>query len=309
MTKRTLKQQAGRAVAASLAAILVIFMGIGATQGASAAAKKVVPTVLWQETYSGKAGVKPNAKIWQYNMGNGLGWGNNELEYYTNKAAQMSTDGKGHMVITASQVDLNNPSDNYITDYCGQCVFKSARVYTRDQLSFQYGRIEARIQVPEGAGMWPAFWLLGVDRPSCSGWPSCGEIDIMEVRGSTPNVAIGSIHGPGYSGGSSKSNYYYSPDNLSLGGGYHVFRIDWLPNSIKYYVDGNLYGTETPKDVAPNDWVFNARFYMIMNFATGGNFDGSQLDTSIQSAKMSIDYVKYSTLVVNNKAFGKLYKY
>jgi beta-glucanase (GH16 family) len=137
--------------------------------------------------------------------------------------------------------------------------------------------------------------MLGVPRPSCDGWPSCGEIDIMETRGSDPFTSVASLHGPGYSGGSALSTYY-SAGNDPLSAGYHVYRVDWLPNSIKFYVDGRLTGSHRKSTIAPKDWVYNAEFYLILNLATGGNFDGGALDETIQKAELKVDWIKYETL-------------
>ena len=175
---------------------------------------------------------------------------------------------------------------------------------TQGKIGFKYGTISARIKNPEGVGMWPAFWMLGAPRSSCDGWPSCGEIDVVEARGSQPYHSVSSLHGPNYSGGSALSHYYFS-GNTPLTDGYHTYRVDWLPNSIKFYVDNNYVGGKTKAQVAPNDWVFNAEFYLIMNLATGGNFDGGQLDETIQKAEMKIDWIRYTTY----KGVGTLIKH
>lgn len=249
--------------------------------------------ILWTQSFNEKAGTKVDPKIWSYNIGAG-GWGNNEQQYYTNKAANISTDGKGSLVIKAIKVVPDDPKTAYISNWCIDCVYSSARVMTKDKIGFKYGSISARMQVPEGVGMWPAFWMLGVPRSSCDGWPSCGEIDIMEARGSQPYHSVHSLHGPEYSGGNALTNYYFS-GNTPLTGGFHTYRVDWLPDSIKFYVDNNLVAAESKKSIAPDTWVFNAEFYLIMNLATGGNFDGGQLDESIEQAQLKIDWIRYTT--------------
>jgi beta-glucanase (GH16 family) len=272
-----------------------------ATSPRAAAALK--ERVLWTQSFNEKAGTKVDPKVWTYNTGAG-GWGNNEQQYYTSKAANISTDGQGHLVINAIKLDPDDPKNSYITNWCIDCVYSSARVMTKDKIGFKYGSISARIQTPEGVGMWPAFWMLGAPRSNCDGWPSCGEIDIVEARGSAPYTSVASLHGPNYSGGSSLSHYYYA-GNTPLTAGYHTYRVDWLQNSIKFYVDNNYVGGETKTSVLPNDWVFNGEFYLIMNLATGGNFDGGQLDETIQKAEMKIDWIRYSTY----KGVGKLIKH
>ena len=262
--------------------------------GSVAADAVTTEKVLWAQYFDGKKGTKVDTKTWGYDTGNGLGWGNNEQEYYTNKSENISMDGLGHLVITAKKLDPENPKDQYITNWCGDCKYSSAKIVTRDKVGFKYGTLSARIQVPEGVGMWPAFWMLGVPRANCDGWPSCGEIDIMEARGSQPYHSLSSLHGPEYSGGNAKTDYYFA-GNTPLTAGYHTYRVDWLQNSIKFYVDGNYVGGETKTSIAPDDWVFNGEFYLILNLATGGNFDGGALDETIQQAQLKIDWIRYTT--------------
>lgn len=293
-----------RAVVASFALITVLFSSVSAEAISPRAAAPVKEKLLWSQNFSGKAGSRVDSKVWSYDIGNGMGWGNLEQEYYTNKSSNISMDGKGRLVIKAIKLNSDDPKDQYITYWCGDCVYSSAKIVTRDKLGFKYGSISARIQNPEGVGMWPAFWMLGVPRNSCDGWPSCGEIDIVEARGSQPYHSVSTLHGPNYSGGSGLTHYYFS-GNDPLTAGFHVYRVDWLPNSIKFYVDDNLVGGETKSSISPNDWVFNAEFYLIMNLATGGNFDGGALDDTIQKAEMKIDWIKYSTF----KGKGTLVKH
>ena len=282
------------AVAIATAGFLLI-----APVSANAAGEKI----LWTQSFNEKAGAKVDPKVWSYNIGAG-GWGNNEQQYYTNKAANISTDGKGNLVIKAIKLIPDDPKTTYITNWCIDCVYSSARVMTKDKIGFKYGSISARIKVPEGTGLWPAFWMLGVPRNTCDGWPSCGEIDIMESRGSNTSVSVHSLHGPEYSGGNAKTNYFYAGNDL-LSDAFHVYRVDWLPDSIKFYVDNQLVAGHTKKSIAPDSWVFNAEFYIILNLATGGNFDGGQLDETIQQAELKVDWIKYTTL----RGKGKVTRY
>lgn len=282
-----------RATVASLALITVLFSAVSADATSPRTAAPVKERILWTQSFNDKAGTKVDPKVWSYNTGAG-GWGNNEQQFYTSKAANISTDGKGSLVISAVKLDVDDPKNSYITNWCIDCVYSSARVMTKDKIGFKYGSISARIQNPEGVGMWPAFWMLGAPRASCDGWPSCGEIDIVEARGSQPYHSVSSLHGPDYSGGSAISHYYFS-GNTALTAGYHTYRVDWLPNSIKFYVDNKFVGGETKTSLSPRDWVFNAEFYLIMNLATGGNFDGGQLDDTIPLAQMKIDWIRYTT--------------
>jgi len=292
-----------RATVASLALLTVLFSAVSADAISPRTAAPVKERILWTQSFNEKAGTKVDPKIWSYNTGAG-GWGNNEQQYYTNRAANISTDGNGSLVISAIKLDQDDPKNSYITNWCIDCVYSSARVMTKDKVGFKYGSISARIKNPEGVGMWPAFWMLGAPRANCDGWPSCGEIDIVEARGSAPYTSVATLHGPNYSGGSGLTHYYYA-GNTPLTAGYHTYRVDWLQNSIKFYVDNNYVGGETKASVLPNDWVFNGEFYLIMNLATGGNFDGGQLDETIQRAEMKIDWIRYTTY----KGVGKLIKY
>ena len=293
-----------RFIAASITLATLTLGTVSAQATAPTVTKPVKEKLLWAQYFSEKAGTQVDKRYWEYDIGDGYGWGNNEKQYYTNKKANISTNGKGHLVITALKLDENNAADiKYRCFLYLDCLYSSAKVVTRGKLGFQYGSISARIQNPEGVGMWPAFWMLGVPRRSCDGWPSCGEIDIVEARGSAPYHSVSSLHGPGYSGGSALSNYYFS-GNEPLTTGFHTYRVDWLPNSIKFYVDGNYVGGERKSTISPKSWVFNAEFYLIMNLATGGNFDGGELDESILKAEMKIDWIKYTTL----NGVGKLIK-
>lgn len=290
----------------SVATIAVIALSLGSVSAqatAPRASKAASEKLLWTQSFNEAAGTKIDKRFWTYDIGDGYGWGNNEKQYYTNKAANLSTNGKGHLVITARKLDENKPGDQYRCFLYLDCLYSSAKVVTRGKLGFKYGRISARIQVPEGVGMWPAFWMLGVPRSSCDGWPSCGEIDIVESRGSDPFTSVSSLHGPDYSGGSALSTYF-SAGNTPLSAGFHTYRVDWWPDFIKFYVDGQLVGSHSKSSISPNDWVFNAEFYLILNLATGGNFDGGALDETIQKAELKIDWIKYQT----HKGKGQLIK-
>jgi beta-glucanase (GH16 family) len=181
------------------------------------------------------------------------------------------------------------------------CEFESSRLQTKNKISFKYGRLEARIKVPVGDGTWPAFWLLGTDI-STNAWPNCGEIDIMETKGSEPYTVHGTAHGPGYSGGDG----IVATKTLSsrIGAGYHIYALDWTYNKMVWSVDGKVYHTVTPSVVGSNNnYVFNKQMFMIMNVAAGGWFAG-QVDPDLNSAKMSIDYIRYYSLNGVGKVYG-----
>ncbi len=295
------KHNRKRFVATAVTVLALSLGSMSAQATAPAAVKPVKEKLLWGQWFSEKAGTPVNKRFWTHDIGWGYGWGNNEKQHYTNRKENISTNGQGQLVITALKLDENKSTDQHQCFINFDCVYSSAKIVTRGKLGFQYGSISARIKTVEGVGMWPAFWMLGVPRPTCDGWPSCGEIDIMETRGSDPFTSVSSLHGPGYSGGNALSKYF-SAGNEPLSDGYHIYRVDWLPNSIRFFVDGNLVGAHSRTTVSPKDWVFNAEFYLILNLATGGNFDGGELDETIEKRELMIDWIQYRTL----KGVGKL---
>jgi beta-glucanase (GH16 family) len=214
----------------------------------------------------------------------GSGWGNNEQQYYTNSTRNAAMDGAGNLVITARR---ENPS-NFQCHY-GTCQYTSARLLTSATFTRAYGRFEARMKLPRGQGIWPAFWMLGNDIGS-AGWPNSGEIDIMENIGREPSTVHGTIHGPGYSGAGGIGAPY------SIGGAFadafHTFSVDWSPNLIIWYVDGNEFQRRTPASLNGNRWVFDHPFFMIMNVAVGGYWPGYPDGTTMFPQSLAVDYVR-----------------
>lgn len=239
------------------------------------------------DDFDGPAGGGVDGSKWTHDVG-GSGWGNNELEYYTDGAANTALDGQGHLVITAKK---ENPG-NYQCWY-GTCEYTSGKITTAGKFTQAYGHVEARIKVPRGQGMWPAFWMLGDDIGS-AGWPNCGEIDVMENVGKEPSTVHGSAHGPGYSGGNPLTGTYSLP-NGAFADGFHTFAVDWAPDSIKWSVDGNVYSTKTTADTGGNKWVFDHPFYLILNVAVGGNWPGSPDGSTQFPQQMVVDYVHVTT--------------
>jgi beta-glucanase (GH16 family) len=221
----------------------------------------------------------PNSEIWGFNIGTGEnGWGNNELQYYTDRTENVTIQN-GVLIITAKEEQFNGSN------------YTSARLLTRGKFEQTYGRFEARIRLPFGKGLWPAFWLLGDDSNGTEIWPQIGEIDIMEYVGDKPTEIFGTVHGPGYSGGESISKSY-ELENDRFDTGFHVFGIEWGPDYINYYVDDVLYNQITPEDV-PGEWVFNrGPFYIILNVAVGGALPGSPNEETIFPQTMLVDYVR-----------------
>ena len=232
----------------------------------------------WSDEFDGAAGVLPDATKWAFDIGNG-GWGNQELQYYTNRPENVSLDGTGNLVITAK------------SEIFGGSSFTSARIKTQGLFSQTYGRFEARIKTPYGPGIWPAFWMLGANNQTVA-WPRCGEIDIMELKGHQPSINHGSIHGPGYSGGSAITDSYALLNNR-FDNDYHIFAVEWDADKIDFYVDNYLYQRVTRSAVSTKgEWVYDHPFYLILNVAVGGNFVGFPTSETPFPQKSTIDYVR-----------------
>ncbi|NAY92403.1 family 16 glycosylhydrolase [Muricauda sp. JGD-17] len=225
----------------------------------------------------------PDSSIWGFDIGTGEdGWGNKELQYYTDRPENVKAQN-GILLITANQESFEGSN------------YTSARLITKDKFEQRYGRFEARIRLPWGQGIWPAFWMLGADDDE-NPWPGAGEIDIMEYRGQDPSILIGSVHGPGYFGGDAISKEY-TLENDRFDTGFHVFGIEWGPEYINYYVDDVLYNQITPEDVDEETdgqgvWIFNKPFYILLNVAVGGTFVGSPNAETEFPQTMLVDYVR-----------------
>jgi len=231
--------------------------------------------LVWSDEFNDPAGVLPDASKWTFDIGTGQnGWGNQELQYYTNNPANVSTDGEGNLVITAIR------SGNSFT---------SARIKTQGLFARQYGRFEARLKTPYGPGLWPAFWMLG-ENIETSPWPQCGEIDIMELRGQEPHKIHGTIHGPGYSGGNPVTKSH-ALINSRFDIDYHIYSVEWDENKIDFFVDDYLYQRITRSDV-PGEWVYDQPFFILLNVAVGGNYVGFPTSQTPFPQKMIIDYVR-----------------
>jgi beta-glucanase (GH16 family) len=227
-----------------------------------------------------------DATKWVAEVG-GHGWGNQELEYYTDRAKNAHLSGDGTLVIEAWRESFTG-RDGTVRDYT------SARLKTQEHFEQAYGRFEARLQIPRGQGMWPAFWMLGADIRA-RGWPDCGEIDVMENIGREPATVHGTIHGPGYSGAGSISGDYSLPAGQHFADAFHVFAVEWDrdPPAIRWYVDDTLYETRTPADLpAGARWIYDHPFFVILNVAVGGSWPGDPDATTIFPQTMRVDYVR-----------------
>ncbi len=234
--------------------------------------------LVWSDEFEGEAGALPDPEVWSPDIG-GDGWGNNQLEFNTGRAENGSLDGTGNLAIIARREAYEGNS------------YTSARLTTVGAAEFQYGRIEARVQLPVGAGIWPAFWMLGNNFADV-GWPNCGEIDILEYRGQAPAIALGTVHGPGYSGGEGVG------DSVAVAGGglhndFHVYAIEWDETEIRWFVDDIHFHTVTPDSLPDGTpWVFDHPFFLIINLAIGGNFVGPVGSDTQFPQVMLVDYVR-----------------
>ena len=241
-------------------------------------------TLTWSDEFDGDQGESPNPENWTYDIGTGdNGWGNEELQYYTDRPENVSLDGNGNLVIRA------------LRETFAGAPFTSARITTQGLFDQQYGRFEARIKTPYGPGIWPAFWMLGSNINTVS-WPQCGEIDIMEMRGQEPNIMHGSVHGPGYSAGEALTKSF-ALENDRFDTDFHIYAIEWGVDYIDFFIDDFLYQRITPEDVNELDdqdaeWVFDSEFYIIMNVAVGGTFVGFPTSQTPFPQEMVVDYVR-----------------
>lgn len=250
------------------------------THSRSATHQVAAHKLLWSDEFNGPAGAPPNPTKWKVVTGGG-GWGNHELEDYTSRASNVSLDGHGRLAITAQQESYTDGGKTYH--------YTSARIQTKGLYQSKYGQIEARIKLPAGKGLWPAFWALGAN----GSWPASGEIDMMENVGSNPFTVIGSIHGP--QTGTSRGYHISAEEHsrVSLAAGYHVYGVEWSPTKIVFTLDGAPYATRTRSDLSSNQsWVFNKPFYLLLNVAVGGTWPGSPNASSHFPATMLVDWVR-----------------
>jgi serine/threonine protein kinase/beta-glucanase (GH16 family) len=245
------------------------------TQAAAAGGWRLV----WSDEFIGPAGGAPDASKWNHDIG-GSGWGNSELEYYTDSTANAELDGHGHLVITA-----RNAAGSGLSCWYGPCRYTSARLNTLGRFAFEYGRISARIEFPRGQGLWPSFWAIGADFGSV-GWPQCGMIDILSDHRSTSDTVYSGLVGPGYNSLSSDSS-----SSGTFAGSYHTFTADWYPDHISFFVDGHLYATKY-RSQAGADWVFDRPFSLVLDLAVGGNQPGAPNARTTFPQQMLVDWVR-----------------
>jgi beta-glucanase (GH16 family) len=259
------------------------FGSAGSTTPTAILSNPAVWNLVWRDEFDGPNGSGVDPTKWVTETG-GSGWGNKELEYYTNRLLNAHIEN-GALVIKALQETYTGP-DAVTRNYT------SARLKTQGKFSLTYGRIEARLKIPYGQGIWPAFWMLGTDIGQV-GWPACGEMDIMENIGREPSMVHGTIHGLGYSGGNGLGGSYSLSNGRRFADDFHTFAIEWEPNVIRFYVDGLLYKTRTPADLPANSsWVFAHPFFILLNVAVGGSWPGNPDASTVFPQTMTVDYVR-----------------
>jgi len=246
-------------------------------------------TQVWSDEFDGPAGSRVDDTKWGHDLGDGCttgncGWGNSEKEWYTNATDNISLNGQGQLAIVARQA-------TGLTCYYGPCRYTSAKITTRGKMSAAPGRVEARIKLSTGQGLWPAFWMLGSGFPGVP-WPASGELDIMENKGSQASTSSSAIHGPGYSGNTpfAHSNVV-SPGTLSSD--YHTYAVEWDRDHATFYVDGFAHYSVSRNDLqnyGPS--ILDQGYFIILNLATGGHFDGDPASDAIFPATMLVDYVR-----------------
>jgi beta-glucanase (GH16 family) len=262
---------------------LLLIVALSAVLAVRAFAAPTRGPLSWSDEFSGPAG-NPAGSSWRAETG-GSGWGNQELQTYTSGTGNAALDGAGNLAITARQESTGAQC------WYGQCDYTSARLITSGRFAQAYGHFEARIKIPAGQGMWPAFWLLG-DDVFTGGWPASGEIDVMENVGQEPGTVHGSLHSPGHSGADSVTGSFSLPDGAALADDYHVYAVDWQPDSVSWSIDGEIYSTKTRADVGDGPWPFDHPFFVIINLAVGGGWPGSPDASTVFPRTMLVDYVR-----------------
>jgi len=239
-------------------------------------------TLTWSDEFDGPPGALPDAARWVHDVG-GHGWGNQELQTYTDRGRNASLGGDGTLQIRA-----------FAEDFVGadgvRRAYTSARLKTLGRFDQAYGRFEARLRLPAGQGLWPAFWMMGADIEEV-GWPRCGEIDVMEHLGGDPTLVHAAVHAPlGSRDFRSASGTFTMPGGVS--NAFHVYAVEWEPGVIRFLADGILYRTVVPQDLAPGAWVFDKPFFILLNVAVGGVWGGPPDGSTVFPQQMAVDYVR-----------------
>jgi beta-glucanase (GH16 family) len=238
--------------------------------------------LVWSDEFNGPGGAPPDPSKWTPETG-GEGWGSKQLDYDTNNQNAYQ-DGQGNLVLEARK---GNPAGSKC--WYGPCQYTSAHISTSGHFSFTYGRLEARIKIPYGQGIWSAFWLLG-NNCATVGYPTCGEVDVMENIGREPDLIYGTVHGPEYFSGNYRLQHGTFSDD------FHVFALQWDPSHLYFFMDGINYATLNKATLTnQRDWVYDHPFYIVLNLPVGGEWPGSPDSTTVFPQKMYVSYIRLST--------------
>jgi beta-glucanase (GH16 family) len=239
--------------------------------------KAQCPRLVWSDEFDGTA---LNLNKWSYQLG-GNGWGNSELQNYTDRNAEVS-NGTLKIIAKAESFQTNN--------------YTSSRIRTLGKADVKYGRMEARMKLPIGKGIWPAFWMMPTDNVY-GGWPQSGEIDIMEFLGQQPATIYGTLHFGRPWPNNSSTSQFFSTEGSKLNEDFHVYAIEWDATSIKWFIDGYLFSTKTAANLNGQPWIFSERFHFLLNVAVGGNWPGNPDAATVFPQTFEIDYVRVYDLI------------
>ena len=270
---------------------------VSASLACACSAASIAPTApattwiqVWSDEFDGAAGARIDSTKWSYEIADGCaqgicGWGNSEKEYYTDAAENIALNGQGQLVIVARRAPAG------LTCSYGPCLYTSSRITTRGKMLAGPGRVEARIKLPAGQGLWPAFWMLG-HTSLLVRWPDCGELDIMENKGSQFSTTSSAVHGPGYSGQTPFAHANTLASGV-LSDDFHTFAVEWDSLAVRFFVDGTPhYGVTRDALEHYGRSILNQPFFLMLNLAVGGHFDGDPRSDAIFPATMLIDYVR-----------------
>ena len=261
---------------------VLLLVGFSVWAGGSAKEDGSHWRLVWSDEFNGPDGSSPDPAKWQFDVDAG-GWGNRELESYTARPTNVQQKG-GNLEITARK-EAYTGQDGRLSAYT------SGRIKTRERFAQAYGRFEARMRLPVGKGIWPAWWMLGDDIDTVK-WPAAGEIDVLECIGD-PLTIYSTVHGPGYSGGKGISAKFAVPAGEEVDRGFHVYAVEWAPNDIRFFFDKHLIAERTPKDLPQGTkWVYDHPFFLLLNVAVGGAWPGNPDETTVFPQRMLVDYVR-----------------
>lgn len=269
----------------SLRALAVLLLGF-AVCGLAAQSRAVTTDgwrLTWSDEFNGTDGSQPDTSKWVFDTG-GDGWLNHELETYTDRPENVRVE-RGNLLIEARREDYTG-SDGIARHYT------SGRLKTLGKFAQEEGRFEARIKIPKGRGVWPAFWMEG-NNVATAGWPGCGEIDVMENIGHQPGRVYATLHGPGFEAGSYLQSRFDLPDGQSLGDVFHLYGVEWTGNTVAFFLDGKQYGSIVRDTVEHGrDLPFHQPFFLLLNLAIGGDWEGPPDPSTVFPATMMVDYVR-----------------